>query len=202
MQAAERSCRRNGRAALHVMNQRFHFADAFWFRVPLKTVVVGLTVFAILSLYPALLHGTMEDRQRAIFGLMVVGAFVVMASVFTVAINDGHVTLDEDELHIRFEAFFNARVPLADVAAVREIDPRPRWRYRFGLSTDFGDRIGCSHGGKFVEIELSRPCATYLWPRRVAVRRFWIAVREHETLLATLRREIANRPDLPGERAA
>ncbi len=168
------------------MRTRFHFADAFWFRLPLKTLVVTLAVFAILSLYPAVGHGTSQDQQRAIFGFTVLCAFIVMASIFTVAINDGRISIEDGEVHVHFEAFFNARFPIADIGAVREIDPRPRWRYRFGLSTNFEDRISCSHGGRLVEIELMRPCVTRLWPRTIAVRRFWVAVREHDELLATL----------------
>jgi hypothetical protein len=168
------------------MRTRFHFADAFWFRLPLKTIVVALAVFAILSLYPAVGHGTSQDQQRAIFGFAVLSAFIVMASIFAVAINDSHVSIEDGAVHIHFEAFFNTRFPITDIAAVREIDPRPRWRYRFGLSTDFEDRISCSHGGRLIEIELNRPCATRLWPRTVAVRRFWIAVCETDDLLVAL----------------
>ena len=184
------------------MKSRFYFADAFWFRVPLKTVVVALTVFAILSLYPAVGHGTTQDQQRAIFGFAVLAAFIVTASVFTVAINDGHVTIEDGEVRIHFEAYFNASFPLTDIIAVREVDPRPRWRYRFGLSTNFQDRIACSHGGRFVEIELAQPCATRLWPRTIAARRFWIAVQEHDGLLGTLRRELGKRQDPLLSRAA
>ncbi len=175
------------------MTYRFEFADAFWFRIPLRTIVVALAVFAILSLYPAVGHGTSQDQQRAIFGFTVLAAFIVTASVFAVAINDSGVTVEDREVRIDFEAFFHARFQLADVAAAREVDPRPRWRYRFGLSTDFGDRVACSHGGRFVEIELARPCAVRLWPRTIIVRRFWLAVRQHDELLALLRRELASR---------
>jgi hypothetical protein len=172
------------------MTTRFHFADAFWFRVPLKTIVVALSVFAILSLYPALGNGTSQDQQKAIFGFTVLAAFIVMASIFAVAVNDSHVTIEDGAVQVRFEAFFNTRFPLADIVRVREIDPRPRWRYRFGLSTNFEDRIACSHGGRLVEIELARPCITHLWPRRIAVRRYWLAVVEHDAFLAALRERV------------
>ncbi len=175
------------------MIHRFRFADAFWFRFALRAIVISLTVFAILSLYPALGHGTTQDQQRAFFGFTVLAAFIVTGSVFAVAVNDSHVTIEAGEVHVHFEAFFDARFPLSDVVAAREIDPRPRWRFRFGLSTDFEDRVGCSHGGRFVEIELARPCAVRLWPRTIMVRRFWLAVREHEELLAVLRRDLAAR---------
>ena len=184
------------------MRTHFHFADAFWFRWPLKTVVVTLAVFAILSLYPAVGHGTSQDQQRAIFGFTVLSAFIVMASIFAVAINDGHLSIEDDEVHIHFEAFFNARFPIADIAAVREIDPRGQWRYRFGLSTNFEDRVGCSHGGRLVEIELVRPCFTRLWPRTIGVRRFWVAVREHDDLLVTLVRLAPKSNELPAAPAA
>jgi hypothetical protein len=184
------------------MRTRFHFEDAFWFRLPLKTVVVTLAVFAILSLYPAVGHGTSQDQQRAIFGFTVLSAFIVTASVFAVAINDSHLSIEDGEVQIHFEAFFNVRFPIADIGAVGEIDPRPGWRYRFGLSTNFEDRIGCSHGGRFVEIELVRPCVTRLWPRTIAVRRFWVAVREHDELLATLERLAPRATQLPVAPAA
>ncbi len=172
------------------MATRFHFADAYWFRVPLKTVVIALSVFAILSLYPALGNGSSQDQQRAIFGFTVLAAFIVMASIFAVAINDSHVAIEGADMHIHFEAFFNTRFPLSDIVRVAEIDARPRWRYRFGLSTNFEDRVACSHGGRLIEIELARPCVTRLWPRRIAVRQYWLAVVEHDEFLATLRQRV------------
>ncbi len=169
------------------MEKRFHFADAYWFRVPLKILVLGVAVFAFLSLYPALTSGTTHDHEHALFGLTVLGGFMVAATVFTVAISDSQVVIADEHLVVRFEAFFSARIPLADVAAARIVDPHPRWRYRFGLATNFTDRISCSHGGRFVEIELARPLMTQLWPRILPVTRFWIAVQEHEEFLDTLR---------------
>jgi hypothetical protein len=179
------------------MEKRFDFADAFWFRVPLKVVVLSVAVFAFLSLYPALTSGSARDHERALFGLTVLGGFMAAATVFTVAINDSHVAIGRDHVQVRFEAFFSARIPLADIVGVRTVDPRPRWRYRFGLATNFSDRISCSHGGSFVEIELARPQMTRLWPRVLPVTRFWIAVREHDEFLAMLR-EIAS---ISGDRA-
>jgi hypothetical protein len=170
------------------MARRFHFADAFWFRVPLKVLVLGVAVFAFLSLYPSLLNGTRQDHERAMFGLTVLAGFMVTATVFAVAINDSHVEMDGDAIHIHFEAFFVARIPLADVVAVRAVDPSPRWRYRFGITTNFKDRISCSHGGTLVEIELARAQMTRLWPRVLPVTRFWLAVREQEEFVAELRR--------------
>jgi hypothetical protein len=184
------------------VTRHFSFADAFWFRLPLRTIVVGLAVFAILSLYPALGHGSAQDQQRAIFGFTVLAAFIVSASIFTVAINDSSVAIEDGVVRIHFEAFFHARFRLDDVVAAREIDPRPRWRYRFGLSTNFRDRVACSHGGRFVEVELARPCAVRLWPRTIIVRRFWIAVREHDELMALLNGELASRPAVRLDRAA
>ncbi|HYM15545.1 MAG TPA: hypothetical protein VEZ14_08290 [Dehalococcoidia bacterium] len=165
------------------MNQRFAFADAFWFRVPLKAVVVGLCVFGTLTLWPALTSGSVHDEVRAAFGFGVLGWFALLASVFTVAMNDCRAEIDGRDLLIRFEAFFNVRVPLADIAGVRAIDPRPRWRYRFGLSTNFTDRISCSHGGPMVEIELARACRAKLWPRRIDVMRFWLGVPERAAFI-------------------
>jgi hypothetical protein len=170
------------------MQRRFRFADAFWFRVPLKALVLCVAVFAFLSLYPALTGGTRQEHERALFGLTVLGGFMIAAAAFTVAINDSHVEIDDDFLYVRFEAFFSATIPIADIVAVRAIDPRPRWRYRFGLSTNVTDRVACSHGGPMVEIELARPQMTRLWPRVLRVSRFWLAVREHDAFAAELRR--------------
>lgn len=168
------------------MTTRFHFADAYWFRVPLKVLVLTVTVFGLLAIYPALTSGTPDEYQRALFGLLVVLAFAAMATTFAVAMSDSHVELDDDTLSIRFEGFFNASVPLTDIIAVTPIDPRPRWRYRWGLSTNFDDRIACSHGGRFIEIELAHAWETRLWPRRIAVRRFWLAVHEPDRFAAEL----------------
>jgi hypothetical protein len=169
------------------METRFSFADAFWFRVPLKVLVLSVAVFAFLSLYPALTGGSAKDHERALFGLTVLGGFMLAATVFTVAINDSHVAIDAGHLRVRFEAFFSVDIPLAEIVAVRTVDPRPHWRYRFGLATNFTDRISCSHGGSFVEVELAQPQMTRLWPRVLPVTRFWIAVREHDEFLAALR---------------
>jgi hypothetical protein len=167
--------------------QRFHFADAFWFRVPAKVVVITVTAFALVTIWPALMEGTPDERERALFALAAVIFFVAVATTFAVAINDSYVDLHGRTLYVRFEAFFSAEVPLADIIAVREIDPRPRWRFRFGLSTDFRERICCSHGGRLVEVELRNAWRTRIWPRQIAVRRFWLAVREHEAFVAALR---------------
>ena len=169
------------------MRTRFDFAGAFWFRVPLKALVLCVAVFAFLSLYPALTGGTVKDHERALFGLTVLAAFMAAAAVFAVAINDSHVLIDDDYIHVRFEAFFHARIPIADIIGVRIVNPRPRWRYRFGLGTNFSGRISCSHGGTLVEIELARPQMTRLWPRSLPVTRFWIAVTNPEEFLGTLR---------------
>lgn len=166
--------------------QRFEFADAFWFTVPLKVLVLTVSVFGFLSLFPSLAAGSAADGRQAIFGLTVVLFFIALATTFAVAINDSYVEIDDDTLHIRFEAFFGAAIPLSDIAAVRAIDPRPRWRYRFGLSTDFKERLACSHGGQMLEIELARPWRTRLFPRTVTVRRFWLAVDDRERLAAAL----------------
>jgi hypothetical protein len=88
------------------MPRRFHFADAFWFRVPLRILVLVVAVFALVSLYPALAGGTRDEHERALFGLTVLGGFMIAAAVFAVAINDSHVEIDEEYMHVRFEAFF------------------------------------------------------------------------------------------------
>ena len=177
------------------MQRRFDFATAFWFRVPLKVLVLCVTVFALLSLVPALLEGSANDVQRAIFGFTIVAMFVGLASTFAVAINDSYVEIDDETLYVRFEAFFGMEVPLADVVSARFIDPRPRWRYRFGLSTNFVDRIACSHGGRFVEVTLARPWRTRLWPRQIEVTRVWLAVNDAAGLLSTLEQRIGARDD-------
>ena len=169
----------------------FRFADAFWFRVPVKVVVVAITAFALVTIWPALVDGTSDERGRAVFALALVIFFVAVATTFAVAINESYIELDESSLFVRFEAFFSATIPLADIIAVREIDPRPSWRFRFGLSTDFHERICCSHGGRLIEVELQRAWPTRIWPRNIAVRRFWFAVKEHDALLRDLEDRIA-----------
>ena len=178
--------------------QRFHFADAFWFRVPAKIVVITVTAFALVTIWPALTEGTPYERERAMFALAAVIFFVGVATTFAVAINDSYVELDGRTLYVRFEAFFSAEVPLADIVAVREIDPRPHWRFRFGLSTDFRERICCSHGGRLVEVELRNAWRTRLWPRQIAVRRFWFAVREHRAFIEALDAQVANASAVQG----
>jgi hypothetical protein len=178
-----------------MMKTRFEFADAFWFRLPLKALVLGVAVFAFLSLYPALTSGSTRDHERALFGLTVLAAFMVVGTVFTVAIDDSYVEIEDEFIQIRFEAFFSARIPLADIVGARTLDPRPRWRYRFGLATNFVDRISCSHGGTLVEVQLARPVMTRLWPRVLPVTRFWIGVRDHAALVAALERAMLSNID-------
>lgn len=174
------------------MVRRFYFAKAFWFRWPLRALVVAVTVFALLSLYPARLNGTANDHERAAFGFAVLGAFVVLATLVSVAIDESYV--DDTAVTVRFEAFFGMHIPLTDMAAVRRIDPRPRWRYRWGLSTDWDRRIACSHGGAIVEIEVLRPLEVQLWPRRVAVTRLWLAVAEPDAFIAMLHHAVVFPP--------
>lgn len=116
------------------------------------------------------------------------GWFVASATVFSVAINDSYVEIAGGVVRVRFEAFFTARFPIDDIARVQVVDPHPRWRYRWGLSTNFADRIACSHGGPMVSITLARPQRTRLWPRHLPVTHFWLAVRQHDAFLATLER--------------
>lgn len=168
--------------------ERFHFADASWFRIPLKVLVVGLTVFALLCLYPALGDQSLANHARMAFAFGTVLCFIALASIFTVAISDGHLDIRQAYIDVRFESFFHARIPLADIVSVEEIEPRPRWRYRFGLSTNFRDRVVCSHGGRMIEIVLAQPQPARLWPRHLAVSRFWLAVREYDEFVAALRR--------------
>jgi hypothetical protein len=94
-------------------------------------------------------------------------------------------------------------VPVDDIIAVRAIDPRPHWRYRFGLSTNFLDRIACSHGGPLIEIELAHAWRTRLWPRHIEVRRFWLATRDHDRFVLALQRVAPHAfAPAPAQRAA
>lgn len=171
--------------------RRFRFQDARWFRLPLRAVVIVLFTFALLNLYPALTRGAPNDHERAVFGLTVLAAFTVLAAVLAVAINDSYVEIESERLFIRFEAFFNVHVPLADITELSIIDPTPRWRYRFGLSTDFHGRVACSHGGRIVEVELSRPCRVKIWPRMHAVHRFWLGLEDPEAFIEDLQARLA-----------
>jgi hypothetical protein len=168
------------------MSQYFEFADAWWFRGPLRLVTLAVAVFGLLSLYPALVDSSNPDHLRAIWGFAVLGVFVFGAVMFMVSISDCYVELDDAHVSIRFESFFNARFPIDDIDAVRAIEPRPGWRYRWGLSTNWRDRISCSHGGQLVEIELSSPQEIKLWPRTLQITRFWVAVRGHEGFVLAL----------------
>lgn len=169
------------------MPARFDFAGAHWFRVPLKVLVVAVTVFGLLSIWPALSDGNPVDDARAIFALCAITFFIGASITVAVALGESYVDLDGETIFIRFESFFSAEIALADVVAVRAIDPRPRWRYRLGLSTDYAERICCSHGGPLIEIELVHARPTRLWPRRIIdVRRFWLAVREYDRFALAL----------------
>jgi hypothetical protein len=168
--------------------RRYHFVSARWFRLPMKVTVIAVSVFALLSLYPSLINGDAGEQRKALLGLLVLLGFVGLGVTFTVLIDDGHVEIGPESLHIRFESFIHFEVPLAAIVAARRIDPRPRWRYRFGLSTDWRDRIACSHGGGLVEIELAHQHEIKLWPRVVPMRRLWLGVREQEAFLESIQR--------------
>lgn len=177
--------------------RRFDFATAFWFRVPLKVLVLSVMVFAFLSLVPAVVDGSPDDARRAIFGFTVVAMFAAVASTFAVAINDSFVEVDAHSVYVRFEAFFTMEFPIRDIERVAFIEPHPRWRYRFGLSTNMTDRISCSHGGRFIEITLARPWRTRLWPRDINVRRVWLAVPDADGLFDALTRAASRPVDPP-----
>ena len=172
------------------MPRTFDFADAWWFRGTLRLVVLAVSVFALLSLSPALLDPSSPDHGRALFGIAVLSFFVVGAVLFMVSINDSYVVIDDADVIVRFEGFFNAAFPVEHIVAVTPIDPRPRWRYRWGLATNFRDRISCSHGGKLVEIALAHPVEIKLWPRTLHVTRFWLAVRDHRAFTTALHRAV------------
>lgn len=170
---------------------RFEFSDAVWFRAPLRAVMLAVSVFALLSLSPALADTQSPDHLRALGGMVVLGAFLLGGVIFTVSISDGGVDVTDKRVTVRFESFFRAAIPLEDIVGVREISPRPSWRYRWGLSTNWHDRISCSHGGQIVEIVLARPHVVRLWPRTVEVTKVWLAVRDHQSFIAEVERRIA-----------
>jgi hypothetical protein len=169
------------------MPKTFRFAEATWFRRPLKALVICVFVFAVLSLYPAFTQGTENDAERAIFGLTVLMGFFVSATALWVAVDDSYIELDAESVYIRFEGFFHAEFPTSDIVRVEQINPKPAWRFRFGLSTNFIDRIACSHGGQLVEIELAHAWRTRLWPRRIPVQRFWLGLPDSGAFIDELR---------------
>lgn len=169
---------------------RFEFHDAVWFRAPLRAVMLAVSVFALLSLSPALADTDSPDHVRALVGMGVLAAFVLGGVIFTVLISDGGVEINSGRLSVRFESFFYAAIPIEDIVAVTRISPRPSWRYRWGLSTNWHDRISCSHGGQIVEIALARPYVARLWLRTIEVTRLWLAVREHERFILAIERSI------------
>lgn len=169
------------------VTRRFHFADAYWFRLPLRATVISLAVFALMWLYPAFGAASFADQGRLALALGMLVWFMGLASIFIVSVNDSYVDIGNESIEVTFESFFRARLPLDGIVSVALISPRPRWRYRFGLSTNFKDRISCSHGGQLIEIVMARPQTTKLWPRRIAATRFWLGVRESDEFLAALR---------------
>lgn len=176
--------------------ERFGFADAWWFSGPLRALTIVVIVFTLLSLTPALTDGTNPDHVRAIVGIGVLALFVLGAAIFVVSVADSYVEVDDDAISVRFESFFRVRIPLADVGAVRVMEAHPRWRFRWGLATNFRDRISCSHGGRLVEIEMATPLAVRLWPRTLMVERFWLGVPEHAGLVRAIEGRMAAHVDV------
>lgn len=168
------------------MTRRFDFADAWWFRVPLRFVVLAVTVFTLISLEPALLDRASPDHLRALFGIGMLAFFMLGAVVFMVSLDDSYVQIEEGVVTVRFESFFHVDFLASDVISVAPVDPHPRWRYRWGLATNFHDRVSCSHGGQLVEVQLEHPCVVRLWPRTLHVTRFWLAARDYRALMAAL----------------
>jgi hypothetical protein len=178
--------------------RRFEFAEAWWFSRPLRALTIGVIVLTLLSLTPALTDGSNPDHVRAILGIGVLSLFVAGAASFVVSVGDSHVEIHDDTIDVRFESFFRVRIPVAQVGAVRVRPTQSRWRLRWGLATNFRDRISCSHGGTMVEIEMAEPLEVRLWPRTLQVRRFWVAVKDHDGLVSVLNDRLADR----GQRAA
>jgi hypothetical protein len=170
------------------MVEHFEFADAWWFRGPLRLVTLAVIVFSLLSLYPALIDRANPDHVRAIWGMAVLGVFVLGAVAFMASISDSYIEIEDGILTIRFESFFGARIPVEHITSVSPLASQPRWSHRWGLSTNWRDRIACSHGGKIIEIELSVPYEVKLWPRAVHVTRFWLAPRDYGAFLTALER--------------
>ncbi len=168
------------------MTTRFDFADAWWFRGPLRALTIAVIVFTLLSLAPALTDGTNPDHVRALFGIVVLSAFVLGAVLFWVAISDSYVEVSGDTIAVRFESFFNVRIPVEGIVDVRPLDPQPRFRFRWGLATNFRDRISCSHGGRMLVLTLSEPVTVRLWPRTLLVTRFWLAVPDDQAFTAAI----------------
>lgn len=166
----------------------FEFHNAWWFRRPLRIVTVLVSAFALVALHRALLDAGDPDHNRAFAGLAVIVAFLLLSVWFSASINDGLVEIADGRLHVRFESYFNANFPVGDIAAVRRIDPKPKWRYSMGLSTDWTERISCSHGGDMVEIEFAHPHELRIWPRTIWVRRLWLAVMDADAFIAALSR--------------
>lgn len=164
----------------------FEFHDAWWFRRPLRVVTVLVTAFALVALHRALLDAGDPDHYRAFSGLGVIGAFVLMSVWFSASINDGFVEIADGRLHVQFESYFNTNFPLGDIIAVRPVWPEPRWRYSMGLSTDWRERISCSHGGEMIEIEFGHSHELRIWPRTIHVRRLWLAVTDAHGLVSAL----------------
>jgi hypothetical protein len=121
-----------------------------------------------------------------LFAISVLACFIFGAVVFMVSLGDSYVEIEDSVVTVRFEAFFQAAFSLDDVVSATPIDPRPRWRYRWGLATNFRDRISCSHGGQLVEVQLARPCVVKLWPRTLHVTRFWLAAKDHRAFVDAL----------------
>ena len=166
--------------------RRFDFADAWWFRIPLRVVVVSVFVFTLMSMEPALTDRSSPDHVRALVGITVLAVFVVLAVAYMVSLSDSYVEIDRGLVFVRFESFLHFAFRLEDIESVEVINPRPAWRYRWGLATNFRDRISCSHGGQLIEIRLRNPCRIRLWPRTLLVRRIWLAPRRWQELIAAM----------------
>ena len=116
----------------------FEFHNAWWFRRPLRVLTVLVSAFALVALHRALLDASDPDHYRAIGGLAVIAAFLLMSVWFSASINDGLVEIAHGRLHVRFESYFNANFPLGDIAVVRRIEPEPKWRYSTWASRPTG----------------------------------------------------------------
>jgi hypothetical protein len=178
-------------ASVDAMIEMFEFRDAWWFRGPVRLVTMAVIVAALLSLHPALLDAEHPDHVRSLGGLVVLCVFVLASAFLLAGVNDSVVEVGPDHLEVRFESFFKLRLPLTSVQSARMVD-LPRWRYRWGLATNFRDRISCSHGGPMIEIELRTPRPLRIWPRTVQLTRLWLAVRDPDRFLAVLHRDIAH----------
>jgi hypothetical protein len=166
--------------------QGFAFRDPWWFRRPLRLLTVTIAALSLAAIHPPPTDGASPDHLRTLVGLGLIIGFLVMSAWFSVSVGEGRIEVADGQVFVDFESYFHLAFPVAGVAGARRIEPRPKWRYSMGLSTDWRDRICCSHGGQLVEIEFAEARELQIWPRRIALRRLWVGVTDPDALIAVL----------------